>query len=258
MDKAALHELIEAYLKGQLSGKALQDFEQLMAEDPDIQLEVAIHRDINVFLEEEQEVEAFESILQKEAAAFQSANEALEEERIDRAANRIGWLAVAALVLFGLLYVAYINLQTGPDYDQIFAANFEPAPLTAIDRSTSPSIDSLERLAVLAYQKGEFSSAAVLFNNLILFEEPDKIEWSFYLGVAELSKEPLQVLRAVDALEPVRSAEDHPLQQSGYWYSALAELSLGDVDRAVEYLEKTEALPGKFTAKAKAILKELR
>ncbi|MEM7106391.1 MAG: hypothetical protein AAF502_24905 [Bacteroidota bacterium] len=62
MDKTDQIELIEAYLDGRLSGKALDDFESKLAKDPEFAEEVKLHADLAKLLKSSPESE-FRSVL---------------------------------------------------------------------------------------------------------------------------------------------------------------------------------------------------
>lgn len=254
MDKLSIHETIEAYLNDTLSEADRQAFEKQLEESPNLQMELAIHRDLQGLLKNEQSVSDFEAILKEEGENHDYHE---TEKKIDIRANRVGWMAVAALVLFGFLYVAYINISSAePDYDSLFAAYFEPAAMTDIDRNDPSALDSLERLGVQAYLSKDFGKALQHFTSIGVGEGV-KLEWAFYTGVSWMSIPNSDALRALESFKPVRETEGHILQQSAFWYSGLAELDIGDVDAARRYLEKVVSLPGKYSQRAQSLLKKI-
>ena len=151
-------EIIDRYLRDELEGSALNDFEERLAQDKELQS--AVERMQNL----------------QEAAKRSNAERKLEMLRNYGAAqqrkrgqqrNLIFTLSAAAAVILAVV-VALPILR--PSTDPIFAEHFEVPVIPQLSRSSGASLSELQRRAYSALASNDFREAAPLLEQLIEME----------------------------------------------------------------------------------------
>jgi hypothetical protein len=160
-------------------------------------------------------------------------------------------IAASVALLIGLGWIAYSTFA-GPDYDHLYAANFEAYPNTVYTITRSDADQSLQRDAFLAYEASNYEKSAAAFLNLKIEGETAYI--NFYLAQSYLhlgkDQEAISALKNVIMINKEFVAEAH-------WYLALAYLKSKDEVNAMEALKSLIENFDYKKQKAQALLKEL-
>ena len=188
-------------------------------------------------------------------------------------------LSIAAM----LLLVFFLNgLWQLPQYDKLYASAFEiypndylvsdpnafrgENPADSLDMKTSKSIkfsrhdqgdiqpDSLEIVAMKAYEKRNFIEAETKFNGFLAYK--DNPELRFYLAVTQMQNGKTDL-----AIKTLRSlylkTPDYRYYEEIRWYLALALLKLRHEVYAKKYLDELVKFDGVYLDKAKNLMDKL-
>jgi len=159
-------------------------------------------------------------------------------------------LAVAAVAIGIAIIASLFDMRTTPD---LFAQNYSTPPENMTIRDDSDLDPDLQK-ALEAYNQENFELAAKSFSNYLHFNPEDQSA-QFYLGISLLSIE--DYVKAI-AYFTLLEKEANPFQNSSLWYHGLAELKLGEIDKAKNLFQKLANTPGQnYQLKSQSILDQL-
>lgn len=160
-------------------------------------------------------------------------------------------IAASIALLIGLGWIAYSTFSR-PDYDNLYAANFETYPNTVYTITRSDADQSLERNAFAAYEASDYEKAAAAF--LDLKTKNGSTHINFYLAQSYMhlgkDNEAIEILKSVIFNDMEFKAEAH-------WYLALAYIKTKDELKAVAMLNNLIENFDYKKEKAQALLAEL-
>jgi hypothetical protein len=231
-------EIMERYLRGELSDEESQHFEEHYFSCDDCWERL---RDLSVTRLE------------------------LAEPRwavADGEAVRPGWMggwtwalaAVLALLAVGVAFWLKDSTPGASEGRWTELAAVEPAPYQPQSlRGPDVEANAFEE-AMVPYQRGDYGVAAERLT-VVVGIEPQNAAASFYLGVSYLlSGRPRE---AVESLTRVVDAGESRFLESALWYRAKAWLRQGDVAAAREDFENLASRDGALEAEARSILDQL-
>ena len=217
MDEKTKFDLIEKYLQGEFSEEERKAIEQKIAEDPELWAETNLHKGLNQFLQNQDEIE-LRNQLQK-----------IEKERFrkDRPYLTYGIAAsVSLLILFGIFF--WYNQQQ-METAEIFVAHFEPYPMVLNERNVSQENEVLQ-LAINAYLDQDYQQAITYFDELIR-RDTLVVLAEFYQGISYLGLD--QPQKSIEKLSEVKDSDQVLLQQQSLWYLGLSYLLLEEQEKAL-------------------------
>ena len=250
MNTEEKYNLIEKYLGQKMSAEEREKFEAEIENDPVLKQELKLHQEVSTTLKGEK-IHEFRSVL---AEVDQNWGPKKNEEKGKvRGINFRRVLAIAATVL--LLVVSYLVLFTGRESlssDQLFADNFQPYQMLLSQRNISAEEKNLLlESAIAAYSNGNFQNASSTFEQL-LQSEPENISYKFYRAVSAIGANDNDT--AIQLLNDIIAASDHPFTEQSQWYLGLAYLQKGDMKKASTVFNEIGAGQYKYEA-AKQVLK---
>lgn len=217
-------ELIEGYLRHELTADELTQFNSLLKDDADFAAEFKLSLHIATAVERTHEQNALQELMQVPAAA----------KRRHPVRNLIiGMLAAASVVLIYIGFTPYSN-------EYLFEKSYE-VPTISDSRGpvNIPGTSDLKTMVVQgfeSYQKKDYQTAAGLLEGVItkvsLAKSPEDVV--FYAAISQL--ETGQTNAAIFKLEYLSISEGQ-LRSSAKWYLALAYLHKNEKGKAIELLE---------------------
>ena len=158
-------------------------------------------------------------------------------------------IAVAAVVLIGLFAYNAIQSPTPASLYSDFYTHYEN-DISLTRRGAADGMNKDFKSALGQYAVGEFSAAVPNFEKA-LSTEPANDAAHFFAGIALLetnrNKEAIQHLSIVKNNNTTYS-------RKAYWYAILANLKLGDMDKAKEMLSDFAKTPGFKSTEAKKLM----
>lgn len=236
------HEkLIEKYIQNRLSAKEKAVFDDLLNNDMTFKEEVTLQTDLKKVIVAEDDAE-FKTLLTN---LEQQAESTVTQKRL-----YVKWLAAASIVLLlGLSYFLTINNKATTN--ELFASYFKPYRNVVAPIVRSDDFQDEKTLAFMAYEKGEYKTAIMLFSNL--YTTTKKPYYLFYKANALLKLE-----RADEAipllLEHLKTKDT--LTEKSNWYLALAYLKIENTQKAKEALQKVITNKSYKTKEAQKLINE--
>lgn len=275
MDYTKDKELLDAYLRGELSLAASTSLKERLSNDSSLQQQLQELQDIQegirfARLEEiqqaiqgwEQELGVQENEFEKEVSTMihlEKNRELLKEIRGFEGEKQIpktssikpSWWAVAASIVL-LIGISWFWVeQSKPTFqEELFIAYFEPYPAIGIQRGNNEQED-LKIHALNYYTNKDYKKAIPLFQQL--YEQHNDTLSLFYCGIAQLGNQQFEA--SINRLESVRNQIPN-LQSQANWYIFLAYIGKGDVNAAQQVatnfdLGKKEKTAGEILEKYK-------
>ncbi len=227
-------EIIEAYLRGELSENELVTIEEKIKSDKDFASQVEMLRDMSVALKAD--VNGFNQTL---------ASVMISEERKEKKVVPIRkWLMVAAAIA-ALMVVFFLFNTSSPD--DLYTAYFEMPPENVITRNDA-SNTSLDQ-AITAYKRTDYRQALSLFDSM----NPKSTEVVFYSAMCHMAEGNHD--QSVPLLESIQGTAGS-LNSAVEWYLGLSHFQLGNNDQARDILTNLAEIDGYYARQAREFLSD--
>ncbi len=258
-------EQIEDYLNGELTGKALAEFEAQLNADPALQAEVELHRDIDIALIDKQEIPFVQTLRDIHTQATVDARTVEPAPLIEEPAPdptpplrpRILRFAMAAAAAILLAVFTLPILFPSQNAMQFSENTIGDAPTVDVWRSND-EVDPMTEKLITAYQKIEqkkYTEAIPELNQI--YEATDGDEAALGLGYCHLQVKNYD--NAIELFEKIQ-AKNSILNDTVSWYLAHSYLRKGDVSSGKNILQKiilSENVTLKRREQAKSLLNSL-
>jgi len=210
-------ELIEAYLKGELSDAAVQEFEFRRKTD------ASFDSGVNDYLSIMKEIRTAgqQSFIGK---VKEWENEVATQEKEKKVIPMRRFLSLAATVLMIVVGGVYWIVKSGPSsHSGLFDEYFKPYEDVISERS---SVTGSLHTGMNYYNQGNYKEA-IRHLKEASEQDPGNLSIRCYLGIAFLGAH--QMKEAKDTLLPVAQSTPGLYQETAEWYLAMAYLGANDI-----------------------------
>lgn len=239
-------ERLERYLEGEMNVEEREDFEREMAADPELALQVRLHRRLDMSLGNREEIEVenkLKGLMEEEVA----------EEPAQRRISYRPYLAVAAGIVL-LALIGYFLLPQSVPPQELYAEHYFPYDGSGELRSGDSVPPTLWTQAFDLYDAGQFSEARAAFEE-VTDVSPGNPRATFYIGQCHMELgEPALARKAFE--EVLAEGQNLYLSQS-QWYLAMACLKLEDIACVEAQLEPLSREAGAYKEAAEKVLHDL-
>ncbi|KJD35830.1 hypothetical protein PW52_08860 [Tamlana sedimentorum] len=221
-----LFEIIERYIKGNMTLKELQDINQLIELDTDFKQKV---EEVKTYIHGIETQALKEKLDDFHEATKNQPNVAQKSNLIFLNFKRI---AIAAAFIIGLGSIWYFSI---PQNEKLYAKYYKNDPGLPTTMSSTNNFEFYS--AMVKYKHGEYKSAIQSWNALVA-KTPENDTLNYFIGVAHLANK--NVDSAIPFLErTVQSKKDFPLINDANYYLGLAYLKEGNTELAKQFLSKS-------------------
>ena len=224
MSQQYSQQIIEAYLKGKLSGSGLSAFEADLKKDPELQKEVLLQKAAYIAIQKHGEAEIRERVHHWDRPA-------------PPAIKRRHWLrmliGVALLIPCLLLYQYFFNRD--PLNERLFEEYYAPYSNDSIASHSHPDMEEWQP-AIKAYQNEDYTEATLHFENFMQ-KHPDDPMAIFYTGLSYLGQKPPIFTEAEYNLGQLVDRNNR-YTEAAKWYLALAYLKENRIVRTKKLLQE--------------------
>lgn len=224
-------EIIEAYLKGELTETGVADVEDKITSDPAFASRVEMLRDMS-------------EALKGDANRFNQTLASVMKSEEKKTVPLRKWLMVAA-VFVGLMVAFFLLNTSGPD--NLYTAYFEVPPENVITRNDQNG--TLLDQAISAYKRSDYREALDLFDRA----EPKSTEVNFYTAICHMAEGNHHA--SLQLLEGLRGTAGS-LNSAVEWYLGLTLFQLGNEEEARNILRQLSETDGYYARRAKEFLSE--
>ncbi len=259
-----INEKLRRYLDGELSPEELTDFETEIAQSEELQEQVALHRQIDGFNDEEDwslyegdtraikdNIPLFEDAETREFSDKLKDFRSGSNKTTARPRRKSRW-AIAMAVAAGLALILYLTLPKGASMEDLYVehSTWDELPSLTVKGEANAEAE-IEQL----FLQENYSEVISKIDALSIYDRSSASTFLLYKGVSQLELDLYEdALRTFKALIESDLIDNH----KGYWYSALAHLKKGDKVLAIEALEVVAANENYFrNTEAKELLEDL-
>jgi tetratricopeptide (TPR) repeat protein len=240
-----LYDYIDDYLRGQLTPDQQETFETKMQTDATFAKTVAEQRAL------QEGITAFGQTQLK--ADLQTMHQQLfgadEQPAAEARVRRLPWRAIAVAASIAIIAMAgYWVFFTGPDYEQLYASNFEHYSINFTNRTNASEPGTVE--IQQQYQRQEYGAALAGLERLAN-NQPDQPRLQLALGLAYLAENQLP-----EAAATLQTVDDPLFQPTAQWYLALTYIRQKEKTKAIAILKPIAADSGSNRQQQAATLLE--
>ena len=219
-------DLIERYFENALGPKEHIQFNDLLQTDESFKNEFLFQKDLKIAIKNHQNQELKSSMEQIEKKLQRSVGFRIIPMK---------WVAAASLALLLTVGVWGLRNYVYPSHQAIYDNYYEPYPNTVLPIVRGSEVNSIEYIAFVAYESGEYHKAINLFNSV---DNESDSYIQFYKAMCYLSVD--KASEAIETLLPLVNASSKDLSeiewsQKAQWYIGLAHLKQGNTQEAANY-----------------------
>ncbi|WP_405413032.1 tetratricopeptide repeat protein [Maribacter sp. Asnod1-A12] len=216
--------LLYQYFANQLSESEQKLFNDLLESDMDFKAQFKFESDLKRVISKNEN-----DNLKKKLVGFE--NEIKSANPNSKTNVGLWSMAASFALLIALGYLAYTTFA-GPNYDSLYASNFETYPNTVYTITRSDNVETIARNAFAAYEANNHEIAVVAFLSLKKQEETAQIDFYLAQSYLNLGKEK-------EAIETLKNVIDNDIEfkAEAHWYLALAYLKEEDRVNAIATLK---------------------
>jgi len=234
--------LLDKYFEEKLSAEEQLQFDVLLNSDADFTAEFNFRKKLKdaITLQEREDLKAFLKTTEKQSQS--------------KITPLFYYISIAAgftiLISIGLLYL----LNSSPNYEKLYAANFEPYPnvIAPVVRKTTV-VDEEIAEAFRLYDSKEYDLSSTAFYSL--YESSNEDYAFFYFTISQMASG--EVEKAVTAFENHQWNEPENYEIITHWYLGLGYLNLKNSEAAKMHFNKVAASDKPLAKSAEKILKKL-
>lgn len=233
-------ELINRYLKGDLSEAEVIEFKERM------RLEASLHDEVERVRSETSLIEEY--ALRKHLTSIHMD---VNTDRQKWISTRLRYISGIAASIILVITVSIILWNQNSSMDKLFDKYYEPYPVGVYRGGNNAKVSDFYK----NYGAGEYQLAiATLGNKIEEYTEDDQMNLiigNCYLSLHEASN-------AIEYLQRTKDSKSKMIAQGGEWFLALAYLKQGYEKRALVLLNNMAEKNHLFSKKAKSLLEDLK
>ncbi len=243
-------EMIEKYIDGELTGKELFNFKDLLSTDNDIK------RDYNLSMEINNSIIEDDVMALRETMDYMYAEES-EVKRIPPVFTKRRFYYAAASAALLIATGGLVQRLARPDLDNnaVFEKYYAPYDVTVTYRSGNTEVDRLWLNALECYEEKDFEHALILFEEVLVTREND-LAVSLYSGISYIEEEKYQ--KATKSFNNIISHNDNLFIEQAKWYLAMCYLKTENTVKAKNVLNEIIKEESYYRAQAAKVLKDIK
>ncbi len=255
-----LFEKIEEYLAEALPPEEMEAFENEMAIDPALALEVSKQRELHRVLSDTKALEFRKKIeniyqdIRAEEEAEKEVEEATTKKRtsfsIQHNSSSFSYWKIAAafIVLLGIGNLLWNNLQQAGKNSDLYLSHYVPYP--AEDVTRGHVVTKLD-IVMKQYANGEYQAVIGELEQLTAMSKIEQLR--LYLGNSYLNTG-----KEKEAIQQFENVSDtSKFYEDATWYRALSYLKLGQSDKSIPILKEIISYNGLYREKAIQLMNKL-
>jgi len=235
------------FLDGDLTEGQLKKFEKELLEDPNLQMELDLHQEID------------EAIMEQDIMDLRSKLEAIETPPHPTKKQKfltkwnITAASLALVIGFGsLMYI--MNNHSTYSNDKVFSNYYKPYNVVINTRSSDVMIDNLLVTALKSYESKDYRTALTLFKQ-ILDKDSTNITSNFYSGISNI--EINEYSKANKNFTRVLKHKNNLFIEQSEWYLGFCYLMTNEKEKAIKQFHIIAKGNSFYKTKAQEILNRL-
>lgn len=223
------HDLIERYFENSLSPEEQKIFNDLLQTDKNFNKEFEFHKDLKRVIEVGQKEELKQTVSNIEFLAKNDSKMMVLPKK---------WIVAASLLLIVGMGTWTVKSTYFPSNEALYQEYFHPERNTVHPVVRGEEIKTIEYIAFIAYEEGNYYKAINLFNSV---DNPDASYVLFYKGLCFLAVDkPENAIQLFNRLKnnDISSEKVEDLCEKTSWYLSLAYVKINENKKAVAELNE--------------------
>lgn len=248
-----LFELIDDKLSGELSGEALEAFDTDLANDPELESEFELHKEVDEAIQESEIIELRKKLDLVHDLTQNKKQPGLLRTILRHKLSRIAAASFVVLLIITSLSLYFLRPDGNMSNDSLFKIYYQPDAALLIRGTNSQNATLIQ--AFQMYENKDYNEALSLFSQ-VLKTDSENIPVQFYSGISNIELGQYQ-----EALHPFNFIMDHKQNlyvERAEWYAALCYLKLNETENAVDLFRKISLSSSSYKDKAHEILKSVQ
>lgn len=248
-----LFELIDDKLSGELSGEDLEAFNSDLANDPELQAEFDLHKEVDEAIQESEIIELRKKLDLVHDLTQNKKQPGLLRTILRHKLSRIAAASFVVLLIITSLSLYFLRPDGNMSNDSLFKIYYQPDAALLIRGTNSQNATLIQ--AFQMYENKKYDNALSLFSQ-VLATDSENIPVQFYSGISNIELGKYQ-----EALHPFNFILDHKQNlyvERAEWYTALCYLKLNETENAVDLFRKISLSNSSYKDKAHEILKSVQ
>ena len=241
-------EVIEKYIDGDLVGKELLDFQDLLSTDKDIA------RDYNLSLEINNAIHEQDVMALRETMDYMYHDETVK--RIPNVfSGRRKYYAAASIALL-VAAGGLVQKLTKPSLNNnaLYEIYYAPYDATISYRSGNTEVDRVLLKAMERYEEHDFANALVLFEEVVQSHEDD-MAVKLYTGISYMEEEKYQ--KATNSFNKIITNNNNLFIEQAKWYLSMCYIKTGKNSDAIHVLNELIQDKSTYKDQANGVLKQI-
>jgi tetratricopeptide (TPR) repeat protein len=242
-------EMIDQYLAGKLNTDELAAFNKLLAEHPELEDEIRVHRQLRNAVKAYDEIE-----LRRKLRIIHKNYMAQQKPVLTRLLVRWSKVAAVVVLIIASAIVFYAKLiNHSYTNNELFAMYYKPYEIQVF-RSATTEENKLFNEAVEKYYNRDFEQAIILFEKVIDTDQ-ERMDANLMSGISKI-----EIKRYSEAnrnFQKIINHRDNLYLEHAEWYLGLCYLMTNDNEKAKEQFMKIVKREGYYSKDARKILKKM-
>jgi|GEM_PF-1653660 len=228
MEEESKAQLLQNYLDGKLTDQERKDFEEVLANDTDLNNEVVELQELELGLHSLGYDQFKNTVSEWEKDFQQSTPKTTKIVQL-----RYYFAAAASLAL--LIMAGYFLSNNTLSPEQLYANNYTPYEDMVIGRGSNSSTEAIDILTngMNAYNQQDYQTASEKLNEYLVLM-PTDYGISLYLGIAQMETGKNSEAEASFTI----AQKDIKFAQQAQWYQAMLYLKINDTTKALNVLNE--------------------
>ena len=240
---SSLFHTIEQYLANTLSKDEKITFENAIATDEALRLEVERHKVLSDILRQK-------GLITLKEELQQIHQEIIEEEQAEKRQKRFLYLKIAAVFVLciGLGGVLWNSIFGTATTEELYALYYSPYPVSEVRTVIDPEQEKL----MINYQQQIYTEVVKIYENNTISQLSG--ESQIYIGISYLELD--RTKKAIDIFKSMSPKSGY--YEDALWYLSLTYLHLGDTKNCIHMLQDIIRYEGRYIDKAKSLQKKVK
>ena len=243
-------ELIEKYIDGELEGKELLNFKELLSTDPNIKRDYDLSMEVNNAIIEDDIMALRETLdyMYEEESMIKRIPSVFTKRKVYYAAA-----SIAILVAAGGLVERLSN--SGIDNSSVFDKYYTPYDVSVTYRSGNTEVDRILLNALERYEEKDYEQALVLFEEVLESQQND-MAVKLYSGISYMEEEKYQ--NATKSFNTIITNNDNLFIEQAKWYLSMCYIKTSKLEKAREVLKEIIKDESYYKDQAVRVLRDIK
>ncbi|MFC2107654.1 tol-pal system YbgF family protein [Bacteroidota bacterium] len=248
----SLAAIIDRKLNQEMTDEEKMNFDELLANDGNINDEFLLHAEIDEAIAEADIINLRQNLNSIHESAQTTKTNSVVRSIFRTKLHRIAAAAFFLVLIFGSISIYFMNDTNTVSNENLFRIYYQPDAALLIRGQSEDKmlIDGFQK-----YENRDYSGALSMFNK-ILETDPDNMPVQFYAGLSNIETGKYQ--NALKPFNHIINNNRNLYVEKARWYAGLCYLKLNDNVKAHEIFKEISTSNSTYKYKAKNLLKSIK